>query len=56
MRASSEHQFGALRKVLRHARCSSTVVESLVALYRGGYAPDSTKAEGSPIVDDPREC
>ena len=22
----------------------------------GGYAPDSVKAEGSSVVDEPREC
>ena len=31
-----------------------TVAESLVAL-SGGYAPDSAKAEGGSIVDEPGE-
>ena len=56
MRASSELQFGALRKVWRHARgrehCSGEPGSAL----SGGYAPDLAKAEGSSIVDEPGEC
>ena len=47
MRASSEPQFGALRE-------GGATREAGSAL-SGGYAPDSTKAEGSSIVDEPGE-
>ena len=32
-----------------------TVAESLAATLSGGYAPDSARAEGSSIVDEPGE-
>ena len=54
MRASSESQFGALREGGGTREAGSTVAESLVAL-SGGYIPDSAKAEGSSIVDEPGE-
>ena len=45
MRASSELQFGDLREGggTREPGCALS----------GGYAPDSAKAEGSSIVDEP---
>ena len=57
MRASSEPQLGALREGGGTREAGSTVAESLV-VYRalpGGYAPDSSKAEGSLIVVEPGE-
>ena len=52
----AELQLGALREVWRHVRgkeyCRG---EFGSALSSGGYAPDSAKAEGSSIVDEPRE-
>ena len=55
MRACSEPQFGALSGGWRHARgrehCRGEPGSSL----SGGYAPDSAKAEGSSIVDEPGE-
>ena len=54
MCASSELQFGALREGGGTRKAGNTVAESLVAL-SGGYAPDSAKAEGSSIVDEPGE-
>ena len=54
MRASFELQFGALREGGGTREAGSTVAESLVVLYRVG-TPDSTKAEGSSIVDEPGE-
>ena len=57
MRTSSKIQFGALREVWQHARgrghCRGEPGSSALS---GGYAPDSTKAEGSSIVDEPGEC
>ena len=53
MRASAELQFGALREVWRHVRGRERG-EPGNAL-SGGYAPDSAKAEGSSIVDEPGE-
>ena len=56
MCASSELQFGGLREGGGTREAGSTVAESLVVLYQsGGYAPDSAKAEGSSIVDEPGE-
>ena len=55
VRASFELQFGALRDVWRHARGMEHCCEPGSAL-SGGYAPDSTKAEGSSIVDERGEC
>ena len=55
MRASSEPQFGALREGGATREAGSTVAESLWYALSGGYAPDSAKAEGSPIVDEPGE-
>ena len=52
MRVSSEPQFGALREGGGTREAGSAVAESLVVL-SGGYAPDSAKAEGSSIVDEP---
>ena len=54
MCASSELQFGGLREGGGTREAGSTVAESLVFLYQG-YAPDSAKAEGSSIVDEPGE-
>ena len=53
MRTSSELQFGTPREVAareRHCRVESGSARS------GGYAPDSARAEGSSIVDEPGEC
>ena len=57
MCASSELQFGGLREGGGTRDAGSTVAESLVVLYQvsGRYAPDSAKAEGSSIVDEPGE-
>ena len=52
--ASSELQFGGLREGGGTREAGSTVAESLVVL-SGGHAPDSAKAEGSSIVDEPGE-
>ena len=54
MRASSEPQFGALREGGGTREVGSTHGEPGNAL-SGGYAPDSAKAEGSSIVDEPGE-
>ena len=54
MCAPSELHFDALRKGGGTREAEITVAESLVIL-SGGYAPDSAKAEGSSIVDEPRE-
>ena len=51
MCASSELQFGGLREGGGTREAGSTVAESL----SGGYAPDSAKAEGSSLVDEPGE-
>ena len=53
MCASSELQFGDLREGggTREAGCRGEPGSSL----SGGYAPDSAKAEGSSIVDEPGE-
>ena len=56
MRASSELQSGALREVWRHARGRESCRGEPGSALSGGYAPDSAKAEGSPIVDEPGEC
>ena len=53
---SSELQFGGLREGGGTREAGSTVAESLVvSSLSGGYAPDSVKAEGSSIVDEPGE-
>ena len=56
MCASSEYQFGGLREgggTRERGReyCRGEPGSSL----SGGYAPDSAKAEGSSIVDEPGE-
>ena len=57
--ASSELQIGALRKVVGRERQEIlSIAESLVersSALSGEYAPDSTTAEGSSIVDKPGE-
>ena len=55
MRASSELQFGALLEVWRHARGREHCREEPGSALSGRYAPDSAKAEGSSIVDEPWE-
>ena len=56
MRASSELQFGALREVWRHARGREHCRGEPGSAMSGEYAPDSGKAEGSSIDDEPGEC
>ena len=56
MHASSELQLDGLREVWRHARGSENCREGPGSALSGGYAPDSAKAEGSLIVDEPGEC
>ena len=56
MHASSELQFGALRKVWRHVRGREHYRGESGSALSGWYAPDSAKAEGSSIVDEPGEC
>ena len=54
MCASSELQFGALREgggTRGREHCRGEPGSSL----SGGYAPDSARAEGSSIVDEPGE-
>ena len=46
---------GALREVWRHARGREHCRGESSSAPSGGYAPDSAKAEGSSIVDEPRE-
>ena len=53
MCASSELQFGGLRESGGTREAGSTVAESLLVLSQ--VAPDSAKAEGSLIVDEPGE-
>ena len=54
MRASSGLQFGDLREVWRHAKVREHCRgESGSSVRSGGYAPDSAKAGGSSIVDEP---
>ena len=53
--APSELQFGALRGGGGTREAGSTFAESLVVALSDGYAPDSAKAEGSSIVDEPGE-
>ena len=55
MCASSELQLDALREGGGTREAGSTVAERLVVLYRKEYAPDSAKAEGRSIVDEPGE-
>ena len=58
--ASSELQFGALREVLareRQGALSPKAWWGAEALYRPGEdAPDSAKAEGSLVGDEPGKC
>ena len=56
VRASSELQFGALWEVRRHARGREHCRGEPGSALSGGYAPDSAKAEGSSIMDEPGEC
>ena len=56
VRASSELHFAALRKVWRHARGREHCRGESGSALSGGSAPDSTRAEGSSIVDEPGEC
>ena len=56
VRASSKLQFGALREVWRHARGREHCRGEPGSALSGGNAPDSAKAEGSSIVDEPEEC
>ena len=56
MRASSELQFGALREAWPHARGREHCRGERGSALSGGYAPDSAKAEGSSIVDEPGKC
>ena len=56
MRASSELQFDALREVWRYARGKEHCRREPGSAISGGYAPDSAKAEGRSIVDEPGEC
>ena len=53
--ASSQLQFGALREVWRHVRGRDHYRGKPGSTLSGGYAPDSAKAEGSSIVDEPGE-
>ena len=56
MCASSELQFGALREGGGTREAGSTVSRGEPgSSLSGGYAPDSAKAEGSSIVDEPGE-
>ena len=56
MRASSELEFGALREVWRLARDREHCRGEPGSALSGGHAPDSAKAEGSSVVDEPGEC
>ena len=56
MRASSELQFGALREVWRHTKGREHCDEEPGNALSGGYAPNSAKAGGKSIVDEPGEC
>ena len=49
----SQLQFGALREVWRHARGREHCRGEPGSVLSGGYAPDSARAEGSLIVDEP---
>ena len=53
VRAFSELRFGALWEVWRHARGREHCREEPGIALSGGYAPDSAKAEGSSVVDEP---
>ena len=55
MRASSELHFGALREVWRHARGREHCRREPGSALPGGYAPDSAKAEGNSIFEEPGE-
>ena len=55
MRPSSELQFGALWEVSRPGRGREHCRGEPSSVLSGGYAPDSAKAEGSSIVDEPGE-
>ena len=56
MRGSSELQFGAFREVWRHAKGRENCRREPGSALSGGYAPDSARAEGSSIVNEPGEC
>ena len=57
VRTFSELQFGALREVLRylswHARDRGHCREEPGSALSGRYAPDSARAEGRSIVEEP---
>ena len=55
MRASSGLQFGALREMWRHVRGREYCRGEPGSVLSGGHAPDSAKAEGISIVDEPRQ-
>ena len=55
MRASSELQFGALRNGVAARERQGILSRKPGSALSGGYAPDSAKAEGSSIVDEPGE-
>ena len=55
VRASSGLQFGALREVWRYARGREHCRGEPGNVLSGGYAPDSVKAEGSSMVEEPGE-
>ena len=56
MRGSSEPQFGALWEGGGSREAGSTVCRGEPgSALSGGYVPDSVKAEGSSIVDEPGE-
>ena len=56
VRASSQLQFGAFREVWRHAIDREHCHGESSGTLSGGYAPDSAKAEGNSIVDEPGQC
>ena len=56
MRTSSKLKFDALREVWRHARGREHCRREPDSALSGRYAPDSAKAEGSLIVNEPGEC
>ena len=55
MRASSKLQFGALREVWRRARGREHCRGDPGSALSGEYAPNSAKAEGKSIFDEPGE-
>ena len=56
MHTYSELELGALREVWRHARGREHCRGEPGSALSGEYAPDSARAEGSSIVDEPGEC